>query len=341
MSIELSDQPVFKLGIDAGSCRFEVRLNDVPILRSDAALPFDVEFPVSEWIVRGPNRLAALVSPPPVWDEGGEEQLERERFDPAESALRLTLWVKRNGAPREERRAITTLNFVARDVAEPATSAPAGPPPVGSTGPTAAAGPASDPTPGAGEGWQSSAPAGRYDSQRAFGRDDAQGDVMVSEVTFERNDEPPHEAFLFRDVGMRSPFPRWAWEDGLTIADDDSTHAALLAEYERVWSLLLARDVAGIEQLQQTKAAEYQAAYYLDAARLRDALPLVDLMQSEDLRLQPLLRDLELRVFGEGRLARLVDEDGDSPIVFVGPGEIGYFVELTYARTDDGWRLVR
>ena len=65
MTIELADQPVFKLGIDAGSCRFEVRLNDVPILASDMALPYDVEFPVSEWIVHGPNRLAAVIEPPP------------------------------------------------------------------------------------------------------------------------------------------------------------------------------------------------------------------------------------------------------------------------------------
>lgn len=319
MSIASNDQPVFKLGIDAGSCRFEVRINDVPILVSHAALPFDVEFPVSEWIVRGPNRIAALVEPPPVVDDEGNELVEREHFDPAESALRLTLWVKRNGAPREERQAITTLNFVARDVAPP--------------GPGPAAVPA--------EGWQSSAPGGRLDSQRQFVRDDRSGDVMISEVTFERDDEPPYPVFLFRDIGMRSPFPLWAWERGRRIEDDEETHAALLAEYQRVWNLLVARDEAAIEQLQQTKAAEYQAAYYLDTAQLRDALPLVDLMQSEDLQLQPLVEELELRVFGEGRLCKLVDEDGDSPIVFVGPGEVGYFVELTYCRTDDGWLLVR
>lgn len=315
----MAGQPVFKLGIDAGSCRFEVRINDVPILRSDVALPFDVEFPVSEWIVRGPNRIAALVLPPPVWDDEGNELEERERFDPAESALRLTLWVKQNGAPRETRQAITTLNFVARDV----TPSPSGT------------------EPGEG-GWHGSAPAGRFDSRREFMRDDQGGDVMISEVSFERNDEPPHEAFLYRDVGMRSPFPSWAWERGQTITADDQTHAALVAEYERVWGLLQARDEAAIEQLQATKAAEYRIAYHLDDAGLREALPLTDLMQSEDLQLQPLAKDdLELRVFGEGRLARLADGDGDSPIVFVGPGEVGYFVELTYCRTDGGWLLVR
>ncbi len=311
MAIDNADQPVFKLGIDAGACRFEVRFNDVPILSSDVPRPYDVEFPVSEWVVRGPNRIAALVQPPPVWDEDGEERVERERFDPAESALKLTLWVKRNGAPRAERQAIATLNFVARHAVAPA------------------------------RGIESSGAAGRFDSRRQFVASEDQGDVLVSEVTLQRNEDPPHEVFMFRDVGMRSPFATWSWQSGLQIEDDDETKDALMAEYQRVFDLLVARDVAAVEQLQAVKASEYQAAYYLDAAGIRDALPLVDLMQTDELTLQPLGPDVELEVFGEGRLARLVDEDGDSPIVFVSAEDIGYFVGLTYCRTDEGWQLVR
>ena len=40
MTIDPKDQPVFKLGIDASSCRFEIRLNDVPILTSILAIGF-------------------------------------------------------------------------------------------------------------------------------------------------------------------------------------------------------------------------------------------------------------------------------------------------------------
>lgn len=311
MTLDPSDQPVFKLGIDAASCRFEVRLNDIPILASDAALPFDVEFPVSEWIVRGPNRLAVLVQPAAVWDDDGNERPELEAFDAAESALRLTLWVKPNGAPRSQRQAITTMQFVAREVDPPM------------------------------QGHEGSAAGGRLDSRREFRLDDAVGDVLVSELTFERDDDPPHDVFMFRDIGLRSPFAPWSWLRGDRIEDDDDTRDALVAEYRRVWGLLLARDTAAIEQLQRTKAAEYQAAYYLDAAQLRDAMPLADLMQSEELRLQPLGEDVELRVFGDGRLAKLVDEDGDSPVVFVRDGEVGYFVELTYCRAQGAWQLVR
>ncbi|MEM9458015.1 MAG: hypothetical protein AAGF11_27805 [Myxococcota bacterium] len=302
---------MFKLGIDAGACRFEVRINDVSILASDVARPFDVEFPVSEWIVEGTNQIAALVQPPRVFTEDGEERVDQEHFDPAESALRLTLWVKRNGAPRDERIAITTLNFVARDTAPP------------------------------GRGIESSAAAGRLDSRRRMARDDEAGDVLVSTVTLERDDEPPFDAFMVRDVTMPSPFPRWAWQDGLRIEDDEPTRDALVAELQRVWAQVAARDVAAVEQLQAIKATEYQAAYYLDDAGKRDALPLVDLMQTDALTLQPLPTDLTLQVFADGRLARLVDDDGDPPLVLVSAEDVGYFVGLTYCRTDAGWVLVR
>jgi len=311
MAIDITDQPVFTLGIDAGSCRFQVRLNDVPIFDSAVARPYDVAFPVSEWILRGPNRIAALVEPPAVWSDDGEEQVARERFDPAESALKLTLWVKRNGAPRSERQAITTLQFVARHAVPPQL------------------------------GFEASGLAGRFDSRRGFQPDEQGGDVFVSEVTFERGDEPPHEVLIRRDVGMRSPFAPWAWESGEPIADDDETLASLRAEAQRVWGRLLARDVAAVEALQATKAAEYRAAYYLDDAGVDEALPLAELMQTDELTLQPLPDELELEVFGHGRLARLVDEDGDPPIVFVSEDDVGYFVGMTYCRLGGAWVLVR
>ncbi|MEM7155191.1 MAG: hypothetical protein AAF799_20250 [Myxococcota bacterium] len=315
MTIELADQPVFKLGIDAGSCRFEVRLNDVPILASDVALPYDVEFPVSEWIVHGPNRLAAVVEPPPVFDDDGEELEALERFEPKQSALRLTLSVKRNGAPADQRQTMTTLEFAARtgvarrDDVERAI--------------------------------ESSAEGGRLDSTRGFVRDDAQWDVIVSGVDFEVDDEPPHGVFMRRDIGMASPFPQWAWLGGESITDDDATRIALLAEYRRVWGLLQARNVAAVEQLFSLKATEYRAAYYLDDDQLRDALPVVDLMQADELTLQPFETDVELEVFGDGRLARLVDDEGDSPILMLSADGVAYYVGLTYCRIDGRWQLVR
>lgn len=315
MTIELADQPVFKLGIDAGSCRFEVRLNDVPIMASDMALPYDVEFPVSEWIVHGPNRLAAVVEPPPVFDEDGEEVEALERFDPRQSALRLTLSVKRNGAPSQQRQTVTTMEFAARSGVTRREDVE--------------------------QAFEGSAPGGRLDSRRGFVRDDTQWDVIVSGVDFEVDDEPPHGVFMRRDIGMASPFPQWAWLSGQSIKDDDATRYALLAEYRRVWGLLQARDVAAVERLFSLKATEYRAAYYLDDAQLRDALPVVDLMQSDELTLQPFDSDVDLEVFGDGRMARLVDEEGDSPLLLVSAEGVAYYVGLTYCRIDGRWQLVR
>jgi hypothetical protein len=52
---------------------------------------------------------------------------------------------------------------------------------------------------------------------------------------------------------------------------------------------------------------------------------------------------LELQVFGNKRLARLVDADGDAPVVFVENDQsLAYYMHMIYCQThQSGWLQVR
>jgi hypothetical protein len=309
--LDLENSPVFKLLIDGAACRFEVRLNDVPILQNETGLPYDVEFPVSEWMVDGENVLSAWIRPPAVYSEDYEEIFDEEGYDEEDSWLKLALVVKKNGADGRLQKKIATLDWLAGNFKPPMM------------------------------GHELSSRDGIFDSTRGFERDEEEGDVTVSECEVSL-DEDRKEVVLSRVITLPFPHGPWQWLAGEEIPDDDETLASLEAEYRKAWSLLSSGDVGAVENLIAVKASEYAAAYYLESEdEIEDAMAVTLLMQADDLSLASFGEGVELEVFGDGRLARLIDEDLESPIVFVSPDDVAYYLSFTYCRIDGAWALAR
>lgn len=314
MILSPKNQPVFKLQADAAGCRYEIRLNDIPIHEDFIALPLDVEFPVSEWMRNGENRISLRIRPPEVLDEEGEEVFDQEDYDRHESQVRLGLYVKPNGAPRGERVRIATLNFAAK------ARAPQAMPPV--------------------IGAESSSPPGRFDSEQGFAPDD-EGDVRVSPWEYEEIEEEKI-TILSRTVDLPLHLPRWLWLDAEVLTEGEELEAELMEQYRGFWSLLQSGEVTAVNQALAQKGSDYAAAYYLETQdEIEEMLMMPLLIQSEDVELLPLIEEVWLELFGEGRLARLVDEDGDAPVVFARGEDVGYYCSLMFCKTAEGWTLIR
>lgn len=84
--------PVYSVQVDVVGCRFELRANDVPLLRSERGRPINSEFPLNEWIRSGTNNITIAVRPPK----------ERPDFDDSARAS-ATVFSKIAGQPRKSR----------------------------------------------------------------------------------------------------------------------------------------------------------------------------------------------------------------------------------------------
>jgi hypothetical protein len=100
----IDEEPIVTVQIESELCAYEVAVNEVPILKGPEGYPISVEIPVNHWLVSGKNVLGLAVGPSPDYP-GGDEDANCE----------VTLYARRNGAPREQRKEITKLSWSAAD----------------------------------------------------------------------------------------------------------------------------------------------------------------------------------------------------------------------------------
>ncbi|MGH9900493.1 MAG: hypothetical protein ACRD68_01500, partial [Pyrinomonadaceae bacterium] len=147
-----------------------------------------------------------------------------------------------------------------------------------------------------------------------------------------------------RLVRLETPFPRWVWLSSEIIADTPQTRAALIFAYRQFWEQLNLKNVGEVRRLTAAKARELAAAYYITEADAHDRIEFQQHMADPDLTLHPFSEDgLRLEVFGNKRLARLVDANGDSPVIFVMTDRsLAFYMNMVYCNTaGDGWLQIR
>lgn len=148
----------------------------------------------------------------------------------------------------------------------------------------------------------------------------------------------------WREVELQTPFPLWAWHRAERLHLDDTTTNDLLAQYRRAWALFRSGDVDAVRALAADNAAEIQAAFHLpDARAAQRMLELESLVVDPSVSLAPMALDLRMEVFGDGRLARLVDGTGSSPIRFADRnGGLDAYVGMMWCRLPArGWVMIR
>lgn len=145
---------------------------------------------------------------------------------------------------------------------------------------------------------------------------------------------------------LQLPLPRWRWLSGVPIRNAGAARRQLASELEAWHGLLRAGNVEALLATQALRDEELAAAYYqpLDARRAETRRELEGLVGGADGRLVDFsAKDLTLRVFSRGRLARLDDPEGESPIHYFQRGSsLVTYLPLVFTQSTDGnWRICR
>lgn len=155
--------------------------------------------------------------------------------------------------------------------------------------------------------------------------------------------EPREHAMAVRTVSLVTQFPEWRWVKAPVIEPGQPVLRDLLAEHQRLWNALRAKDTSELRAMMAANAREVQAAYYLrDADDAFRVIGIEELLRNPEAQLKPMPADLKLEVFANGRLARLVNDRGDSPIAFhEGDTGLDAYIGAWFCRSATGWVMIR
>jgi len=154
-----------------------------------------------------------------------------------------------------------------------------------------------------------------------------------------------NKAFIEVSTQIRSPFPRWAWQDGKTIEDNKDNYESLLNIYKDIYSAMQNKDLAKLKQLYSLRAKEIAIAYGLDGEEAgQKKLNTGKDMMKDGLELNDFHTDgVELEILGNGKLARIRDFDNIQPIFFYEPkpGLFHFYKFMFYLNNDNKWVMIR
>lgn len=146
-------------------------------------------------------------------------------------------------------------------------------------------------------------------------------------------------------VDIDYTFPQWAWINGVKIENNGASFTSLMETYRNIHSSLQRKDVDVLKNITKIKAAEFARAYHLPSEEDGESrVGLVDEINNDGQSLHDFWdKGMKLDVMAHGQLARIVDEDGDGPIVFlIGEGNAAKIMKLTFYKDEkNGWILVR
>ena len=148
------------------------------------------------------------------------------------------------------------------------------------------------------------------------------------------------------ELDLGKVFPTWGWQEGVTIKTSKENFESLLAEYRSIHALLDKKDSKALEKKLALKIDDFQKYNFIKSAEdAKKKVTYNELFNEPSNKLIPLWeKNMNLQVFANGKLARIADPDGDSPIVFL-MGEKGgtaFVVKLIFMKDKSGnWKVVR
>ena len=305
------------LCVDCQGTDVEVRLNDIPILDPTRGHPLIADIPANLFLVKGKNLLQARFSPPP-----GLPGLT------GSAAIRLTLKRKGKNEPDEALKEVTTLLF------EPLETPPPSPiREIEDNGPADGEDAEDLPSP-----TDKSSPAQNLDADSLEPVPD--GSIKIGEPTHAWDPEAL-TGTAERTIELQLPFGDAPCLKADVLNPDDETFMALYDAHKHLWQLLHSRDTDAVIELFRPKINAIAAAYGYTEAEAIDAIKVVNMMRDDSIKLQPLWnRDLDIEIFGNGHLARIVDEDGDSPIYFrESDGSLDHYITPVFFKSLDKFTI--
>jgi hypothetical protein len=142
------------------------------------------------------------------------------------------------------------------------------------------------------------------------------------------------------------PFPRWAWEDAPAIPASVETIRGLFAELTALHGLFAAGDVEAVIARSRERNSERAISNYSDLAEQEEGQrdSYLSLRNNPAFGLQPLLpENVQLRLHGDGHLARLVSDFGESPLYYADKDAacLGELLFLFRRSRGGGWVVCR
>jgi hypothetical protein len=147
-----------------------------------------------------------------------------------------------------------------------------------------------------------------------------------------------------RGATFPAPHATWAWLKGPAVEADKRAAASLLDEVRRLHAALQKKDKRLVQGMTAQRARELAIACHVDEQAAHEMLGLLRRMDDKERKVSAFrVEGMRMEVFGNGRLARLADEDGDGPISFVvGDGALAEYVKATFCKDERGrWLMVR
>ncbi len=153
-----------------------------------------------------------------------------------------------------------------------------------------------------------------------------------------------------RRTEIKSPFPRWAWQDGQIIEDTPENFNSLLKKYKEIWAALNDGDKDDVRKLYDPAAQEFAWAYHYQdkkkGHRLMNTAGFVGDSEWVLGNIEKLLdkRIYKIRVYGNGLIADVFDtQDKKSPIMYLNPnnGLISFQKFGFYKNKTGEWIMIR
>jgi hypothetical protein len=142
-------------------------------------------------------------------------------------------------------------------------------------------------------------------------------------------------------------FGLFRWFTSPDIADNDATLAELVGELERFHGMLEARDLAGLLEAVGERDREDASANYQSLADQQDnsRREYGQFFDDSEYTLRPLIvKNLRLRIYGNGRLARVtLLSNGQSPLYYLTANrQTAGYIGLLFCRSATGkWIIIR
>jgi len=125
-----------------------------------------------------------------------------------------------------------------------------------------------------------------------------------------------------RSTNIKSPFPRWAWQDGQVIGDTPENLKSLFEVYKNIWSTLNSGEMDKIRELYDSAAQEFAGAYhYQDKKHGHRVMNTGGLVNDSDWGLADINKLIgkmkyKLDIYANGRVVQIIDQDNRTPIVY-------------------------
>jgi len=142
-----------------------------------------------------------------------------------------------------------------------------------------------------------------------------------------------------------SPFPRWSWQDGQLIVDNQNNQDSLIEAYQVIHDALATKNLVNLKKLYSKRSKEISIAYNLpneDAGHQK--LSVGNDMYNEELELRDLfIKNMTIHILANGKLARISTSRNTQPIYYLqeNPRLLHLYKFMFYLNDKGEWVMIR